>query len=342
MGRTTVLLVVVGLTAGTAAAGELRLRDEAAVAGGMVRLADLAEISGLDASQAEPIAHLPLFPAPAAGKERVLRRGELLELLALAEIDPRQFTWSGADQITIRRSAEAARATGSQSPGAPARRGAARHRQPPAAAVEHALVCYLQQQGDGGVAWSVVPAIPPRYREPLANAEQITVASGQPPFTGRQSFEIVARIQGHERRIPIEADVTALPRVAVALRPIAKGELIERGDLELVALAPDSVGLDLPLPAEQVVGQEAVRVIQPGVPITMEMVQAPRLVRRGDQITIRSLAPGVAVTTSGKALQDGTLGEEIRIELDDTRQKLVARVSGAKSVELGRDRVAEK
>jgi hypothetical protein len=61
----------------------------------------------------------------------------------------------------------------------------------------------------------------------------------------------------------------------------------------------------------------------------------PRLVERGTEVTVCSRGAGVQVTTSGKALGHGTLGETVAIELADTRDRILARVVGPRAVEVG-------
>src|SRR5688572_22000342 len=213
-----VLLAIVFIVAGwSAEAAEIVLRQEATVTGGLVRLADVAE-----STDAAALANVILCPAPRVGQERVLRRSEIIELLALTEIEFSEHTFAGAEEVVVRRSGRAGISR-------PTNKGGT---QSVPATVEHALVSYLETQEPREVAWSVVPAIPSRYLGPLKDAERITVGGGLKPFTGRQSFEIIARIEGHDRRIPIEAQVAALLPTAVAVRAIAKGAVIKADDVE--------------------------------------------------------------------------------------------------------------
>jgi hypothetical protein len=89
------------ILAGWSADGaEVRLRPEAMVAGSIVRLSDIAEIGGPDSASLEDVR---LFPAPGPGKERIVRRGEIAELLVLSEVDIKIHPLTGADRIVIRR-----------------------------------------------------------------------------------------------------------------------------------------------------------------------------------------------------------------------------------------------
>lgn len=319
----------------SADAAELVLRGDATVASGVVRLADVAQITGADPADAATLEGVLLFPAPSLGKERIVRRGEIVELLALAEIDVKSLFLSGADQIVIRRSTESAAARRTDISPAKMKNGINRSPGTVEQSVQHALVSYLEDRQPGDVAWSVAPAIPSRYLSRLKDAEQISVAGGQAPYTGRQSFEIVARVQGQERRIPIQADVAALPRAVVAARALGKGQVIRSEDIEVQPLATDVGNGERLLSRDEIVGREATKSLVPGQPITGSAVQMPRLVHRGDKVTVTSLAAGVSITTSGKATRDGALGDSVAVELEDPKRQILAKVTGPQSVEIG-------
>jgi len=90
----------------SAAAVEIRLKDEAVCGGSLVRLGDVAEIvpSGDVAhAAAEPreLADLALFPSPGPGKTLELTRQELRQLLTLCDVDQRTCQLSGADFVII-------------------------------------------------------------------------------------------------------------------------------------------------------------------------------------------------------------------------------------------------
>lgn len=325
MSRTVAIAWLFILAGWSAEGAELRLREEATVAGGMIRLGDVAQIAGDDQAA---LGGVLLCPAPGHGKERVLRRGEICELLSLAEIDARKLHWTGAYQIVIRRADGRAIRPAIAKGGAKAASSVEQ-------SVQHALVSYLQTHQPGDAAWSVAPAIPSRYWSPLKEAQQIAVVGGQAPFTGRQSFEIVAQVQGHERRIPIEAEVARLPKAVIALRAVASGEVVRPEDVESRTLPTEFTGSDRLLTHDEVVGRETTRGLNAGQPITAADLQLPRLVHRGDKVTVSSLAAGISITTSGKAAQDGALGDSIPVELEGPKRQVLAKVVGPLCLQIG-------
>jgi hypothetical protein len=102
-------LLIVMVFSATVTASEIRLKGEAAVSGPLVRLGDIAEIEGEAAADGPSLADLALFPSPGAGKSRMLRRQELVQLLALCDVPVREWQFGGADVVEIRAGGKAAK-----------------------------------------------------------------------------------------------------------------------------------------------------------------------------------------------------------------------------------------
>src|SRR5919109_5073409 len=96
------LTLLLSLTiAAPIAAGEIHLKASAECAGPTVRLGDVAEIEGEAVAEGSSLGDLVLFPAPAAGKSRLVTRQELRQLLALCDVDVRSWQLSGAQNVEI-------------------------------------------------------------------------------------------------------------------------------------------------------------------------------------------------------------------------------------------------
>ncbi|MEX2175236.1 MAG: flagella basal body P-ring formation protein FlgA [Pirellulaceae bacterium] len=110
--RKTLFCFVLFVASGAAAEGaegaegaEIRLRADAESAGPIVRLGDVAEIEGELAAQGSVLADIALFPVPAKGASRILRRQELRQLLALCDVDLKGCQFSGAESVVIQAAA---------------------------------------------------------------------------------------------------------------------------------------------------------------------------------------------------------------------------------------------
>lgn len=64
---------------------------------------------------------------------------------------------------------------------------------------------------------------------------------------------------------------------------------------------------------EQLIGKETRRILLQGRPVIEGSVTEPRIVNRGDAVTIVLSDGGLNLSAPGKALEDGAKGEEVRI-----------------------------
>src|SRR5689334_16750080 len=95
------ILTGVLLVAATSNAADVRLRSAAVCGGSVVRVADVAEVFGDDQRFAQSLADLPLCPAPAAGRQRVLSQDEVRQLLEFSGVERKLVTITGSETVTI-------------------------------------------------------------------------------------------------------------------------------------------------------------------------------------------------------------------------------------------------
>ena len=127
--KTILCFAMVTLTSFSADAAEICLRAEHRCEGRLVRLGDVAEVREADAARAKALAQIELFPAP--GRIRMLRLGELREILALASVDVAQCRFSGETAVTIYPVRESQPAASSNSNKTPNKTGRPKKEQPP-------------------------------------------------------------------------------------------------------------------------------------------------------------------------------------------------------------------
>ena len=71
-----------------------------------------------------------------------------------------------------------------------------------------------------------------------------------------------------------------------------------------------------------------------GSVLTPELVEAPRLVRRGELVTVTARTGGIEIRTQGKAMRDGVQGERIPVENASSRRVVEGQVTGRGQVEV--------
>ncbi len=89
-----------------------------------------------------------------------------------------------------------------------------------------------------------------------------------------------------------------------------------------------SPAADAPLRAEEIVGQNARRRLEPGRPITRDDVRPPLVVSRGDVVWVHVLSGSVSVKAKARALEAGRDGEDVLMQIDGSKRTFKARMSG--------------
>jgi flagella basal body P-ring formation protein FlgA len=108
--------------------------------------------------------------------------------------------------------------------------------------------------------------------------------------------------------------------------PIGEDMLVE------APLAPPSYGGPVAMAVEDVVGMVSSRTLLPGRSIPMSALNPPRAVRTGAQVKLLYTDGALTITTVGDALQDGFVGQTIKVRNEDSGVTLSGRVRSDGSV----------
>lgn len=116
---------------------------------------------------------------------------------------------------------------------------------------------------------------------------------------------------GEVRRISGLALLT-LP-VPVPNRRILPGEVIRKSDVEVVELPWQRVHAFAVLQPEGLIGMQVKRMIARGRPVQQQSVIPPIVIARGDEVKIELNNGALRLITTGRAIGDAHLGQEVRV-----------------------------
>jgi flagella basal body P-ring formation protein FlgA len=122
--------------------------------------------------------------------------------------------------------------------------------------------------------------------------------------------------------------------VPVLKRPVAVGEVIDARDISMVDMRLDRIGRTVVLSRESLVGLAARRMLNPGQPIQAGDVQRPVLVPKGGAVMMLVEAPGMFLSATGKALDNGGEGDLIQVMNVQTNRMVQALVTGPNQVKV--------
>lgn len=132
--------------------------------------------------------------------------------------------------------------------------------------------------------------------------------------------------------VPVEIERYA--KVVVAARALARRQTIGPDDIRLERKETSSLisgYLDRP---EAAIGLQLKRSLSAGQVLTDRVLVQRKLVERGQLVNIISGRPGLSVRMSGEALEDGSLGQRIRIRNRTSRKVVEGYVESSGSVRI--------
>jgi flagella basal body P-ring formation protein FlgA len=135
-----------------------------------------------------------------------------------------------------------------------------------------------------------------------------------------------------EGKFSVRVDITTQETLWVARETIPRGTLITRELLEAQQLETSSMVVHPCTQLDAIIGYRTKRTITGGRIITLDMVDVPYAVCRGDLVKITAYGDGVTAMVDGQAKQNGRPGDWIMVTNLLTKGKLKAQVVGEKSV----------
>jgi flagella basal body P-ring formation protein FlgA len=128
---------------------------------------------------------------------------------------------------------------------------------------------------------------------------------------------------------PARGEETLAPSPKAIIYP---GEIIAEDMLTSAPLAAPAYSGPLAMSPGDIVGMAAARTLLPGQSIPMASVAPPRALRAGAPVKMIYVDGGLTITASGSALQDGAVGQLVKVRNDDSGVTVSGRVRGDGSV----------
>jgi len=130
-------------------------------------------------------------------------------------------------------------------------------------------------------------------------------------------------------------------RVVVPTRDVARGAIISDSDLTY-ALVATTVMSGVVTSASEIVGLETRRTLHAGETLRLQDLRRPVLITKGSTVTMTFEAPGIVLTSSGRAITEGGLGDTVTIQNPASYRQITGVVIGPGQVraETGAARLA--
>lgn len=120
--------------------------------------------------------------------------------------------------------------------------------------------------------------------------------------------------------IYITAKIKVFGQVLVVRQPLARGASITEKDLDLVERNLAALPYGYYIDPKAVIGKLTRRTLAANSVLTPQMLTAPKLVKRGQRVTLVGEAGALKVRMVGEALSDGSEGDLIRVRADGSKR----------------------
>jgi flagella basal body P-ring formation protein FlgA len=305
-----VLLGLVNVTCVFALQVEVELSARTSIDSDRITLGDVARLT----PEAPQLEDTPLGRAPSAGDSRTLDRDFIARALQRAGLNPENVSWSGADGVTVTRAGQ----------------------QISTADIKATIDKYLADERN------LLPDVDLHFephQEPEAFVAprgklQIEVVPGADNLFSSRSLTLIFRVDGRVvNNLTVRGKMSAKADVVVASSRIRRGNRIQPDDVNLVRCDITDTAEPVFSLAE-VVGMELGRSVRAGEPIDRRHLQAPVIIERRAFVQIIAERGPMRLEATGTAVEDGRLGETIRVRNSSSLEEIHAEVVGRNTVKV--------
>jgi len=136
------------------------------------------------------------------------------------------------------------------------------------------------------------------------------------------------------RRVMLSGALNELVSVPLLARPIGREEIITASDVIWVDYPKNRLGQNIILAKTALVGKAARRGLRPDTPLRTSDVQNPILIKKGTLVTMKIKTGPLSLSAVGRAAENGSRGDIIRIVNVDSHQTIEGRVTGPDQVDI--------
>ncbi|NVO12694.1 MAG: flagellar basal body P-ring formation protein FlgA [Rhodoplanes sp.] len=172
--------------------------------------------------------------------------------------------------------------------------------------------------------------------EATASGDLVIARSSYDPRSTR--FDITFEVPGSlaARRVPLRFTGTLVEMVeaVVTTRSMQRGDVIKGTDVMIERRPKAELPTDAAPASERVAGFAARQALRAGQPVRRNDLMKPDLIRRDETVTLIYEAPGLLLTTRGKALEAGAEGDMVTAVNLQSKRTVQGVVTGAGQITL--------
>ncbi len=171
-----------------------------------------------------------------------------------------------------------------------------------------------------------------QFDQPFANQPNVRVRCAQP------NWQLFVTLNGGAAPSAAKTDTPAAPslmKVLVAKELLKRGTIVHADMFRLTEMPAAGMENQVIADAQQVINMELVRDLAPNAPLRTYDLKKAIMIKRGQEVEVSAGAgQGFLITMRAEALQEGALGEQIRLKNSESGRSLTAVVTGQNTAKL--------
>jgi len=294
---------------------EIRVKNSLKTGGDTVYLGDIATFHPADDDRVEKLKTLKVTAAPAPDSSRTIKSDLILYNIAHILNAEKDIKLQAPDIITIERTAQVIDQT----------------------TLEEIFRDYVLDHSPYERDQIYIETInaPASVALPEGELEWEIDAKHNRNFIGNLSLLIDFRVDGDsQKKIIVSGKISVTREVVKAVRNIDRGDIITAQDVTLASEQIKYFRKNIIASTKEILGKRATRRIQADQTIKSGMFEVPPAIEKGDRVVIKAENSDLLITASGEALEEGCVGDQIRVMNVSSGREIIATVRRTDLVEV--------
>lgn len=154
------------------------------------------------------------------------------------------------------------------------------------------------------------------------------------PESGRFNATVAIDVGGENRTVSVAGRAVETMAVPVLNRPIDRRDVVHASDISIVHIDKRRVPGSAVIDTSDLVDMAAKRPLRAGEIIATADIEPPRIILRGDLVTLQYSRPGLTLSARGRAMGDGAKGDLVSVLNEQSKRTIQGIVTSAGVVEV--------
>lgn len=134
--------------------------------------------------------------------------------------------------------------------------------------------------------------------------------------------------------IKVSGRAQVVEAIPVLKNRITAGQVISRNDVEWLQVPANRYGAGFIDRFDDLIGQTPRRALAAGMPIRAADIGKPEVITKNSLVTMVVQAPGLTITTTGRAMESGSIGDVVQVMNPQSKRTIQATVTGTNLVQV--------